>query len=271
MTWASCPTGRRSLRRRSRRAAGAHDLVVTSGGVSVGEEDHVKQAVERLGHLHLWRLAIKPGRPIALGQLGQVPFVGLPGNPVAVVVTFLNLVRPMILRLMGGQSSPPLLFRVSAGFDHKKKKDRREWVRARLEPDAGGGWRALKFPREGAGILSSLVDSDGLVELPEGDDPPGGGRPGRLPAVQRGHLMKLLYFAWIRTKTGIAEEEITPPDSVTTVGELLDWLKDRGPGYAAALADLGVVRVAVNQNYADHTAPVGPNDEVALFPPVTGG
>ncbi|MEM7223656.1 MAG: gephyrin-like molybdotransferase Glp [Pseudomonadota bacterium] len=148
-------------------AAGVHDLVVTSGGVSVGEEDHVKQAVERLGHLHLWRLAIKPGRPIALGQIGQVPFVGLPGNPVAVVVTFLNLVRPMILRLMGGQASPPHLFRVAAAFDHKKKKDRREWVRARLEPDGAGGLRAVKFPREGAGILSSLVESDGLVELPE--------------------------------------------------------------------------------------------------------
>ena len=148
-------------------AAIDHDLIITSGGVSVGEEDHVKQAVETLGHLHAWRLAIKPGRPIALGQVGRVPFVGLPGNPVAVMVTFLNFVRPMILRLMGASDLDPHHFKVRAGFDYKKKKDRREWVRARLERDGNGGWRAEKFPRDGAGILSSMVESDGLVELPE--------------------------------------------------------------------------------------------------------
>lgn len=148
-------------------ARGKHDLLVTSGGVSVGEEDHVKAAVEALGKLHLWRLAIKPGRPIALGQVGLVPFVGLPGNPVAVVVTFLTLVRPLILRLMGGRDTPPHTFRVRAGFDHRKKKERREWVRAHLEEDGSGGLTAIKFPRDGAGILSSLVAADGLIELPE--------------------------------------------------------------------------------------------------------
>ncbi|MGF1608254.1 MAG: gephyrin-like molybdotransferase Glp [Kiloniellales bacterium] len=148
-------------------AAKAHDLIVTSGGVSVGEEDHVKQAVEALGSLHLWRLAIRPGRPIALGQVGAVPFVGLPGNPVAVVVTFLTIVRPMILRLMGGTAEAPHHFQVRAGFAYKKKKNRREWLRARLESDGDGGWRAVKFPREGAGILTSLVEADGLIELPE--------------------------------------------------------------------------------------------------------
>ncbi|NIA71911.1 molybdopterin molybdotransferase MoeA [Pelagibius litoralis] len=147
-------------------AEGKHDLIVTSGGVSVGEEDHVKTAVEALGKLHLWRLAVKPGRPIALGQVGRVPFVGLPGNPVAVVVTFLNIVRPVILRMMGGNDTPPHTFRVRAGFDHKKKLDRREWVRARLV-DGASGLTAEKFAREGAGILSSLVAADGLVELPE--------------------------------------------------------------------------------------------------------
>ena len=149
-------------------AAGEHDLIVTSGGVSVGEEDHVKQSVEALGGLHLWRLAIKPGRPIALGQVGRVPFVGLPGNPVAVMVTFMTVVRPMILRLMGGTDLAPHHFQVRAGFAYKKKKSRREWVRARLENDGNGGWQAIKFPRDGAGILSSMVESDGLVELPEG-------------------------------------------------------------------------------------------------------
>jgi len=150
------------------KAKDGHDLLVTSGGVSVGEEDHVKAAVQALGKLHLWRLAVKPGRPIALGQVGRVPFVGLPGNPVAVVVTFLTIVRPLILRLMGGDDTPPHTFRVRAGFDHKKKKDRREWVRAHLVAGGNGnGLIAEKFPREGAGILSSLVAADGLIELPE--------------------------------------------------------------------------------------------------------
>jgi molybdopterin synthase sulfur carrier subunit len=83
--------------------------------------------------------------------------------------------------------------------------------------------------------------------------------------------MKLLYFAWLKVKTGIAEEEVEPPAEVATVGDLLGWLKDRGPGYAEALADLQIVRVAVNQEYADPDHPVRPGDEVALFPPVTGG
>lgn len=148
-------------------AAQDHDLVMTSGGVSVGEEDHVKAAVESQGSLHFWRLAIKPGRPIAMGQIGQVPFLGLPGNPVAVMVTFLRIARPMLLMLSGGTDLTPTLFKVRAGFDHRKKLNRREYVRARLEEDGAGELIARKFPREGAGILSSMVQSDGLVELPE--------------------------------------------------------------------------------------------------------
>ena len=83
--------------------------------------------------------------------------------------------------------------------------------------------------------------------------------------------MKLLYFAWLKSKTGIAEEQVEAPAEVTNVGELLTWLKGRGPGYAEALADLDVIRVAVNQEYAQPDHPVKPGDEVALFPPVTGG
>ncbi|WP_455373089.1 molybdopterin molybdotransferase MoeA [Limibacillus halophilus] len=148
-------------------AAATHDILITSGGVSVGEEDHVKPAVEGQGSLHFWRLAIKPGRPIALGQVGRVPFVGLPGNPVAVMVTFLTIVRPLLLRLMGAELAPARRFKVRADFEHKKKPERREWVRASLQALPEGGFAAIKFPRQGAGILSSLVESDGLVELPE--------------------------------------------------------------------------------------------------------
>lgn len=150
-----------------RDAARAHDLLITSGGVSVGEEDHVRNAVQENGALHFWRLAIKPGRPLALGQVAGAPFVGLPGNPVAAMVTFVRFARPLLLRLAGGTRVDPRLYRVRADFSHRKKPNRREWVRARLKPGADGTLEAEKFAREGAGILRSLVEADGLVELPE--------------------------------------------------------------------------------------------------------
>ena len=148
-------------------AVADNDLLLTSGGVSVGEEDHVRAAVEALGSLHFWKLAIKPGRPVAMGQVRGAPFIGLPGNPVAVMVTFLRVARPMILRLSGAADAAPRLFSVRAGFDHSKKKDRREWVRAHLERKDDGTLVAVKFSRQGAGILASMVAADGLVELPE--------------------------------------------------------------------------------------------------------
>lgn len=148
--------------------AAGHDLIVTSGGVSSGDEDHVKQAVEQAGgRLHFWRLAIKPGRPVALGQIHRVPFIGLPGNPAAVVVTFLQLARPMVLQLMGAEPQRPPRFPVTANFAHRKKKDRREWLRVHITYDDQGLPLAEKFAREGAGILSSLAETDGLAELPE--------------------------------------------------------------------------------------------------------
>jgi len=149
-------------------AARSHDAVITSGGMSTGEEDHVKTAVEALGSLHFWRLAIRPGRPVALGQVAGVPFLGLPGNPVAVMVTFLLLARPLLLRLCGAGATAPRQYRVTAGFSYAKKASRAEYLRARLERGEDGGWIARKFPRDGAGIMSSLVASDGLVAIAEG-------------------------------------------------------------------------------------------------------
>lgn len=165
-------------------AAADHDLVVTSGGMSVGEEDHVKAAVGALGNLHFWQISVKPGRPLGLGQVCGVPFIGLPGNPVAVMVTFLRIARPMILRLAGCKDLRPHVFRVPAAFTHKKKAGRREWIRARLADDGGGHLQARKFPRQGSGILSSLVASDGLVELEES-----------LTAVEEGAMVDFLPFA----------------------------------------------------------------------------
>jgi molybdopterin molybdotransferase len=148
-------------------AAAQCDAIVTSGGMSTGEEDHVRAAVEAQGSIHFWRLAIRPGRPVALGQVRGVPFVGLPGNPVAMMVTFLRFARPVLLRLGGATDIEPKTFRVRADFTTKKKEGRREWLRARLLPGPDGMPMAQRFPRDGAGILTSLVESDGLIELAE--------------------------------------------------------------------------------------------------------
>jgi molybdopterin molybdotransferase len=143
-----------------------HDLIVTSGGVSTGEEDHVRNAIEQLGNLHFWLLAIKPGKPVALGQIGTVPLIGLPGNPVAAFVTFVTIAKPLILKLAGAAPTPPKLFPVRAGFGHRKKPGRREYLRASLER-GGSGLVAMKYPHDGSAILSSIVRSDGLAVLDE--------------------------------------------------------------------------------------------------------
>ncbi|MDB5649584.1 MAG: molybdopterin molybdenumtransferase MoeA [Hyphomicrobiales bacterium] len=148
-------------------AAQNHDLVLTSGGVSTGEEDHVKASVESIGSLVLWRMAIKPGRPVAMGVIAGTPFIGLPGNPVASFVTFAYVVRPVVLALAGAAAEPLHALPIRAAFPYKKKLGRREFVRAHLRIAADGVHEAVKFPREGAGLLSSLVETDGLVELGE--------------------------------------------------------------------------------------------------------
>ncbi len=152
-------------------AAGGHDLIVTSGGVSTGEADFVRSAVERIGSLVFWRVAIKPGRPVAMGVIrgGQdsAAFVGLPGNPVAVFVTFVRVVKPLLRRLSGARPQALLPLPVRAAFAYKKKKDRREYVRVALRRAADGELEAVKHPQDGAGILTSLTETDGLLEFPE--------------------------------------------------------------------------------------------------------
>ena len=150
-----------------KQVAGHHDLILTTGGVSTGEEDHVKAAVESAGSLVLWRMAIKPGRPVAMGIIGGTPFIGLPGNPVASFVTFVHVVRPTVLALAGATQQRIVPMPVRAAFAYRKKIARREYVRVTLRQATDGALEAAKFPREGAGLLSSLVDTDGLVELGE--------------------------------------------------------------------------------------------------------
>ncbi|QEL23322.1 molybdopterin molybdotransferase MoeA [Bosea sp. F3-2] len=156
-----------NLERHLREAAGACDLIVTSGGVSVGEEDHVKAALSACGSLDLWRVAIKPGKPIAIGEAAGTPFIGLPGNPVAVFVGFVFVARPLLARLAGAVDEAPVVFPVTAGFHHRKKAGRREFLRATLERRDDGAVIARKHPGEGAGSLASLAQSDGLVVLAE--------------------------------------------------------------------------------------------------------
>ena len=149
-------------------AAAQHDLIITSGGVSTGEEDHVRTVMQAHGSLFFWRLAIKPGRPVALGPDRRHPVIGLPGNPVAALITFVTVARPLIEAMRARIPHVPRRFRVGSGFSYKKKPGSSR-ICQRL---AGAGRGVLRracggFPRKGAGMLTSLTETDGLVELPE--------------------------------------------------------------------------------------------------------
>jgi molybdopterin molybdotransferase len=149
-------------------AAESADVIMTSGGVSVGEEDYIKAALEKLGNVSMWRVAMKPGKPVAYGRVAETPFIGLPGNPVSVFSTFCLFARPYLLKSMGiseGLTARP--FPVTAGFDWLKSGPRREFIRVRLECDAKGGLIADYYPAQGSGILTSTVWADGLVMIPE--------------------------------------------------------------------------------------------------------
>jgi molybdopterin molybdotransferase len=145
------------------------DLIVTSGGVSVGEEDYVKAAVERIGKLDMWKVAMKPGKPIAYGMVhDKTPFIGLPGNPVSAFATFCLFVRPFILRCQGVQNVTPRSYLLPAAFDWSKVGNRREFLRARLEPQADGAPGVAICRNQGSGVLTSAVWGEGLAEIREG-------------------------------------------------------------------------------------------------------
>jgi molybdopterin molybdotransferase len=137
------------------------DVVVTTGGVSVGEEDHVKAAVERLGRLDMWKVAMKPGKPLAYGQIGEMDFLGLPGNPVSAFVVYTLFVRPFLLARMGVVPAMPMAFTVPAAFDWPKPGKRREFLRGRLEQG-----RAIIYPNQSSGVLTSVAWAEGLVDVP---------------------------------------------------------------------------------------------------------
>ena len=158
------PDSLAATREALRRAAQDHDLILTSGGVSVGEEDHVKAAVEAEGELDLWKIAIKPGKPLAFGRVGNASFIGLPGNPVSSFVTFLMLVRPFILKCQGVTNCQPRTVTLRADFDWGRPDPRREFLRARRT--AAGGLEL--FANQSSGVLTSAAWADGLIDNPPG-------------------------------------------------------------------------------------------------------
>jgi molybdopterin molybdotransferase len=174
-----CAATRQALRA----AAQDSDLILTSGGVSVGEEDHVKAAVEAEGRLEMWKIAIKPGKPLAFGQITsagrEVAFIGLPGNPVSSFVTFLMLVRPFLLRMQGVCRTAPLSYWLRVDGEWPRPDARREFLRARINADGG----VELFANQGSGVLTSAVWGDGLV-----DNPP-------QQAIRRGDMARFLPFS----------------------------------------------------------------------------
>ncbi len=147
-------------------AAEQSDLVMTSGGVSVGDEDYVRIALEELGQLDMWRINIKPGKPLAFGKVGNTPFLGMPGNPVSVFATFCIFAHPYIQKKSGATDVMPNSFMTPAGFEWKKKGYRCEYVRARIEKDASGKSSITLFPHQGSGVLTSTSWANGLAVIP---------------------------------------------------------------------------------------------------------
>ncbi len=157
-----------TLRRTLAGAAATHDAIVTTGGASRGEEDHMVGAIDALGTRHMWQLAIKPGRPMNFGQIGDCVTLGLPGNPVAAMICCLLYVRPVLSVLGGGAFLEPRRFQVPAAFSvARKKPDRREFYRGILGTDARGRTVVRKFARDGSGLITSLREADGLIEIAE--------------------------------------------------------------------------------------------------------
>ncbi|HRD50176.1 MAG: molybdopterin molybdotransferase MoeA [Candidatus Competibacter sp.] len=150
-----------------RDAAATHDVLLTSGGVSVGAADWVKDVIAELGTIQFWRLAVKPGKPVTFGRIGDCLVLGLPGNPVSVMVSFLLFARPLLRKRMAATPTEPLRVRAVADFSFRRKPGRREWLRARLRPDPERGWLAMIYPNNSSGALSSLSWADGLIDLPE--------------------------------------------------------------------------------------------------------
>ncbi|MBK7849357.1 MAG: molybdopterin molybdotransferase MoeA [Zoogloea sp.] len=177
------PDSLEATRAALRAAAGSNDLIVTSGGVSMGEEDHIKPAVSAEGRLDSWLVAMKPGKPVAFGRVNDpaggpgAAFIGLPGNPVSSFVTFILLVRPFVLRAQGVVNCLPKSIPLTAAFDWPRPDRRREFLRARIAEDG----RVMLFPNQGPGVLTSTVWADGVIDNPPGQAIAAGDRVSFIP------------------------------------------------------------------------------------------
>ncbi len=158
---------KKSIAQSLEKAAAEHQVIMTSGGVSTGDADHIAEILGESGEVGFWRLAIKPGRPLAFGKLHNQYFIGFPGNPVATAVCFLRFAYPLLAALSGQSWPEPQYLDLPATFKMKKKAGRREWVRAQLVAGAEGAVSVDKHPKQGSGVLTSMVEADGLVELPD--------------------------------------------------------------------------------------------------------
>ena len=143
------------------------DLIITTGGMSVGEEDYVRKVIEENGSINFWNIAIKPGRPVALGNVFKKPFIGLPGNPVSVMITFLKIALPTINKLSGFLQPKEKCFIVTTDFNFKKKSGRKEFLRVKISKNLNGQIKIKNYPNAGSGVFTSMVETDGLIELPE--------------------------------------------------------------------------------------------------------
>jgi molybdopterin molybdotransferase len=149
-------------------AAASADLIISSGGVSVGDRDYLKEAIDKLGQLELWRIAIKPGKPMAFGHIGSTPFFGLPGNPVSLMITFALFTRPYLLKQQGCTDFSITPIRATARFEHDGTKQRQEYLRARLQRDDNGDNSVIIFPNQGSAVLTSTCWADCLAIIPPG-------------------------------------------------------------------------------------------------------
>ena len=163
--------------------AGAYDIVISSGGVSEGDTDYVRKIIESDASLCIYNVSIKPGKPLLIGNMNNTTIIALPGNPVAMVVTFILLARPLILRIAGATKIFPQKFNVKSGFEFNKKSNRREFLRVILTEGKSGNFIANKFNQQGSGILTSIIKSDGLIDLDE-----------NLTVLKKGDIVKFLPF-----------------------------------------------------------------------------
>ncbi len=184
-TFGVVPDGLGMTRAKLVEAATDHDFVLTSGGVSVGEEDHIRPVIQQAGKIHFWRIAVKPGKPVVYGELHSsgskagIPVIGLPGNPVSVFVTFLLFVRPYLLKMQGVDAGLPSGFWLKSADAYTSSDERREFLRARLNAD-----NAVElYSNQSSGVLSSMVWGDGLVDNPAGN------------SIQKGDLVRFIPFS----------------------------------------------------------------------------